>query len=188
MKVEIVPYSPRWPAEFEVLREALARAIGDLALRIDHIGSTSIPGMAAKDVIDIQITVASLDEADEVARRAESIGFVIRPYFIDHEPPGWVGDEREWGKRVLAPPESMRLCNVHVREAGRANQRYALLFRDYMRAHPQAITTWIVMKQRLAEQYPDDLSTYGLVKDAATDVLMLGAEAWAEREGWVVGP
>jgi len=44
------------------------------------------------------------------------------------------------------------------------------------------------MKQRLAEQYPDDLSTYGLVKDAATDVLMLGAEAWAEREGWVVGP
>ena len=78
----------------------------------------------------------------------------------------------------------MRRCNVHVREAGRANQRYALLFRDYLRAHPHAVTTWIVMKQCLADQYPDDLSTYGLVKDAATDVLMLAAEEWAARAGW----
>jgi hypothetical protein len=51
-------------------------------------------------------------------------------------------------------------------------------------AHPHAVTTWIVMKQRLAEQYPDDLATYGLVKDAATDVLMLAAEEWSAREGW----
>src|SRR5947209_1173842 len=114
MKVEIVPYSERWPEEFDALRETLAGVLADLALRIDHIGSTSIPGMAAKDVIDIQVTVASLDIADEIARRAATLGFELRPYFIDHEPPGWQGDEREWGKRVLAPPETIRLCNVHV--------------------------------------------------------------------------
>jgi GrpB-like predicted nucleotidyltransferase (UPF0157 family) len=185
MRVEQVPYSERWPSDFEEVRAVLAGAVGDLAARIDHIGSTSIPGMSAKDVIDVQITVRSLDDdGDQVARRAGEIGFERRPYFIDHFPPGWDGDEREWGKFVLAPPEEMRLCNVHVREAGRANQRYALLFRDYLRAHPHAVTAWIVMKQRLAELYPDDLSTYGLVKDAATDVLMLGAEEWASRTGW----
>jgi len=184
VKVEQVPYRASWPDDFEALRAKLAGALGDLALCIDHIGSTSIPGMAAKDVIDMQITVASLDDADEIAARAATIGFVRRPYFIDHLPPGWAGDEREWGKTVLAPPEIMRPCNVHVREAGRANQRYALLFRDYLRAHPHAVETWIVMKQRLADLYPDDLETYGLVKDAATDVLMLAAEVWAEREGW----
>jgi len=184
MRVEQVPYKDTWPREFEELRATIARAVGDLALRIDHIGSTSVPGMSAKDVIDIQITVTSLDDADELAQRTERLGFVRRPYFIDHIPPGWQGDEREWGKIVLAPPDGMRLCNVHVREAGRANQRYALLFRDYMRAHAHAVTTWIVMKQRLAEQYADDLETYGFVKDAATDVLMLAAEEWAAREGW----
>jgi GrpB-like predicted nucleotidyltransferase (UPF0157 family) len=182
--VELVPYSDAWPAEFEALRDDLAGALGDLAVRIDHIGSTSVPGMSAKDVIDIQITVASLDDVDDVAERAAALGFVRRPYHIDHFPPGWQGDEREWGKIVLAPPEDMRRCNVHVREAGRANQRYALLFRDYMRAHRHAVETWIVMKQVLAGLYPDDLSTYGLVKDAATDVLMLAAEDWAVREDW----
>jgi GrpB-like predicted nucleotidyltransferase (UPF0157 family) len=188
MRVEIVPYSDDWPKDFERLRAALADVLGALALRIDHIGSTSIPGMAAKDVIDMQVTVASLDAAHEIAARAGTLGFVLRPYFNDHEPPGWRGDEIEWRKRVLAPPETTRLCNVHVREAGRSNQRYALLFRDYMRANPHAVTTWISMKQRLAEQYPEDLNTYGLLKDAATDVLMLAAEDWAVREGWEPGP
>src|SRR5581483_9044278 len=107
MRVEQVPYKDTWPREFEELRATIARAVGDLALRIDHIGSTSVPGMSAKDVIDIQITVTSLDDADELAQRTERLGFVRRPYFIDHIPPGWQGDEREWGKIVLAPPDGM---------------------------------------------------------------------------------
>jgi GrpB-like predicted nucleotidyltransferase (UPF0157 family) len=183
-RVEIEPHSDAWAGEFEEVRKKLTEALGPFAVRIDHIGSTSIPSMAAKDVIDVQVTVASLDAAQEIVRRFEEAGFVQRPYFRDHETPGWIGDEAEWKKLVFVPPENARLSNVHVREAGRANQRYALLFRDYMRAHPHAVTSWIVMKQRLAELYPEDLNTYGLVKDAATDVLMLAAEAWAEREQW----
>jgi GrpB-like predicted nucleotidyltransferase (UPF0157 family) len=183
--VHISEYSPGWASEYETLRAMIADALGDLAVRIDHIGSTSIPGMDAKDIIDIQITVLSLDDAvDGVTNALVSLGFEGRPYLQDHEPPGWTGDEREWSKRVFAPPADMRRCNIHLREAGRANQRYALLFRDYMRSHAEAVTTWIALKRQLASLHPDDLSTYGLVKDAATDVLMLAAEEWADAHGW----
>jgi GrpB-like predicted nucleotidyltransferase (UPF0157 family) len=184
MTVRITPYAAEWAGDFAKLRDVLAAVLGDLALRIDHVGSTSIPGMAAKDVIDVQVTVASVDGADEIARRLGAVGFSQRPYLRDHEPPGWTGDEDEWRKLVFAPPDGLRACNVHVREAGRTNQRYALLFRDYLRSDPDAVETWMAMKVRLAEQYPDDLLTYGFVKDAATDVLMLAAERWATETGW----
>jgi GrpB-like predicted nucleotidyltransferase (UPF0157 family) len=184
MTVRITPYATDWPDDFQKLAGMLAVALGDLALRIDHIGSTSIPDMDAKDVIDIQVTVTSLDIRDEIGERFAAVGFTPAPYGHDHEPPGWSGDAAEWRKVVFGPPEGMRLCNVHVREAGRANQRYALLFRDYLRSDSAAVRTWIDLKRSLAEQFPDDLSTYGIVKDAATDVLMLAAEQWAERTGW----
>jgi GrpB-like predicted nucleotidyltransferase (UPF0157 family) len=185
VKVELVPYSPRWPDDFAELERMLRDALGELALRIDHIGSTSIPGMQAKDVIDVQVTVASLGARDEITKRFDGIGFVARPYFGDHVPPGGSEDEAEWSKLVFAPPDRMRVCNVHVRERGRANQRYALLFRDFLRADRDAVAAWIGMKQRLAEQYPDDSMTYGYVKDAATDVLLLAAERWASDTGWI---
>ena len=73
---------------------------------------------------------------------------------------------------------------MHVRVLGRSNQRYALLFRDFLRANEHALTTRIGMKRRLAEQYPDDSMTYGYVKDPATDVLLLAAEMWVRDTGW----
>lgn len=184
MKVRLEPYDPQWPHDFEALRTMLSSALGDLAVRIDHIGSTSVPGLGAKDCIDIQVTVDSLDAADEITRVFRSIGFAKQPWGTDHEPAGWTGDGAEWSKLVFSPPGEERVCNVHVRERGRTNQRYALLFRDYLRANDHAARTWFEMKRRLAEQYPDDSSTYGYVKDAATDVLMLNAERWAADTNW----
>lgn len=183
-RVELKPYDPQWPVEFVRLQRKLEAALGDLAVRIDHIGSTSVPGLGAKDCIDIQVSVGSLEHREEINQAFERSGFTMQPYGSDHEPPGFTGDEAEWSKMVFSPPDDERLCNVHVREVGRANRRYALLFRDYLRATPHARDTWFEMKGRLAEQYPNDSMTYGYVKDAATDVLMLIAEQWAADSGW----
>ena len=87
--VEIVPYQPGWPEEFKILGARLRQSLGRLALRIDHIGSTSIPGMAAKDVIDIQVTVAVLNEPLRLAMN--SIGYVQREALTDHRPPNASG-------------------------------------------------------------------------------------------------
>ena len=76
--IEIIPYTDRWPEEFESIRSELGRALGDLALRIDHIGSTSVPGLAAKDIIDVQVAVAALEPIDPLAAAATSAGYLWR--------------------------------------------------------------------------------------------------------------
>ena len=92
--IEIIPYQDNWPREFQEIALALRRALGALALRIDHIGSTSVPGLAAKDVIDIQITVTQL--SGEVITAMTAPGY-IRPEGIwrDHRPPGIEGPDIE---------------------------------------------------------------------------------------------
>lgn len=184
MTVRLQPYDEQWPHDFEGLRKTLADALGDLAIRIDHIGSTSVPGLGAKDCIDIQVTVASLDERNEITRAFNAIGFAKQPWGRDHAPARWKGDDAEWSKLFFSPPGDERVCNVHVREVGRANQRYALLFRDFLRANADAATVWFEMKRRLATRFAEDRDAYVDVKDAATDVLLLAAERWADETGW----
>src|SRR5512143_2237404 len=133
--LEIVPYQEDWPSEFQVIAASLRRALGELALRIDHIGSTSVPGLPAKDVIDIQITVAALNQ--QVVSAMATIGYTLpeSPY-RDHRPPNSTGPESDWEKLSFKPPPGQRRTHTHVRVQGRANQRYPLLFRDYLRCHP----------------------------------------------------
>src|SRR5512138_3551637 len=100
--VEIVPYDERWPGEFAAIGAALRGALGDLALRIDHIGSTSVPGLAAKDRIDVQIAVAGFEQYDSMRARIEPLGYEARPRRTgDHLPPGWQGPQSEWEKRFF---------------------------------------------------------------------------------------
>src|SRR5512144_1314814 len=95
--VEIVEYKESWPEEFQAIARVLRDALGPLALRIDHIGSTSVPGLAAKDIIDIQVTVQALDEP--VGRALESAGYRRRePIIADHVPPGQPETQSEWAK------------------------------------------------------------------------------------------
>ena len=120
--VTIVDYRETWPAEFRDLAAALRSAFGPAALRIDHIGSTAVPGLAAKDVIDVQVTVAALADAPAQVAGFEGVP-VPRPTIA---PPGFAGDRRRARQALLprAAPDR-RLGHVHVREAGRLNQRYA---------------------------------------------------------------
>jgi GrpB-like predicted nucleotidyltransferase (UPF0157 family) len=188
--IEILPYQPQWPEEFRALALPLRRALGELALRIDHIGSTSVPGLPAKDVIDIQITVPALDhgpaEAGIVAAMA-SVGYTPpEGRWRDHRPPEFVGPESEWDKLYFRPPPGLRRTNTHVRAQGRANQRYALLFRDYLRTHPATAQAYAELKQRLAQHLADP-EMYPEVKDPAVDLIYFAAEAWAETTRWQPG-
>lgn len=137
----IVPYDPAWPEEFRRAAAELRRALGPHALRIDHIGSTAVPGLPAKDVIDIQVVLAALDPAIvDALRRA---GFQLRPFDRDHRPPGADGPAEDWAKRLMVEPPGGRRLNVHVRVEGKPNQRYACSFattcgRTPMRPRPTA--------------------------------------------------
>jgi GrpB-like predicted nucleotidyltransferase (UPF0157 family) len=184
--VEIVPYQAGWPLEFRRIAAGLRAGLGDLALRIDHIGSTSVPGLAAKDVIDIQISVAALDRSVLAAMQAAGYsqpGGVWR----DHRPAGAHGAESDWEKWLFNPPPGQRRTNTHVRVQGRANQRYALLFRDYLRAHPASAEAYAELKRRLA-QHLSDPRLYPEVKDPAVDLIYLAAADWAAALGWQPGP
>jgi GrpB-like predicted nucleotidyltransferase (UPF0157 family) len=180
LQVAVIDYRPSWTAEFNTLAAALHEALGDSADGIDHVGSTSVPGLPAKDCIDVQVRVTSLDEA-RIAARFEAIGFRRRP-----EP--WNRSElssgKEYRKLVFAPPVGARSCNIHVREGGGGNARYALLFRDFLRADDGARKAWGAFKQRLAISAPD-LMDYGQIKAPATDILMAAAERWATDIGWI---
>jgi GrpB-like predicted nucleotidyltransferase (UPF0157 family) len=178
--VTVVQYRPEWQSEFLRLAERLRAILGRHALMIDHIGSTSVPDLPAKDCIDVQIRVRSV-ENPELEPLFSSAGFRWRP-----EP--WnrieVSDGHECNKLVFAPPVGERSCNVHVREDG-PNARYPLLFRDYLRADPRARQGWGHFKKRLSERAPD-IYDYGQIKLPATEVLMSGAERWATQTGWFV--
>ena len=180
-RVTIVEPKASWPADFESISDSVRHELGQLALRIDHIGSTSVPGLPAKDVIDVQVTVASLDR-DRLVPALARAGFVDRAIGNDHRPPGATGPDDDW-RKLLFQPRTGRPANVHVRVAGRPNQRYPLLFRDYLRAHPDAAAAYAALKRALAA-LGIDRGVYADVKDPACDLILIAAEAWAARTGW----
>ena len=188
--IAIIPYQDRWPREFQEIGRALRSALGDLALRIDHIGSTSVPGLGAKDIIDVQVTVASLDPVEPLVEAfAAAGGYQMRAdIHEDHRPPGDTGPDSEWQKRYFREPAGRRRTHIHVRVAGRANQRYALLFRDFLRASPLAAGGYEGAKRALARLHPHDSDAYLDVKDPICDLIMAGAELWAAATGWQPGP
>lgn len=183
--VEIVPYRAAWPAEFRQIAGILRQGLGDLALRIDHIGSTAVSGLAAKDVIDIQVTVAALDASLIAAMTA--LGYnLAEGGWRDHRPPDFSGPDVEWEKLYFRPPVDQRRTHVHVRVQGRANQLYPLLFRDYLRSHPATADAYAELKRRLAQNLADSL-TYPEVKDPAVDLIYFAAQDWAAATGWRPG-
>jgi GrpB-like predicted nucleotidyltransferase (UPF0157 family) len=189
--ITIVAYNPSWPAEFAGLAFDLRSTLSELALRIDHIGSTSVPGLDAKDIIDIQISLRSFEDFEPVQSALESLGYTLRPeYSADHIPQGFQGPASEWVKRYFAPPPNQRSTHLHVRLDGRANQRYALLFRDYLRLHPLAADGYAALKRTLARYHgsSDDHTPYVEIKDPVCDIIMSAAYEWAGRRNWNPGP
>lgn len=180
----VVGYDPRWPGDFADLAGRIQDALGPAAVRVSHVGSTSVPGLAAKDCIDVQVEVRVLDE-DLITGCLGGIGFRLRP-----EP--WNRAEPTPGgpcpKLVFAPPPGERASNVHVVEAAGQAARRKLLFRDFLRGSPVARDAWGDFKQRLAAM-ASDIYQYGQAKAGPTEILLIAAESWAAQTQWVpAGP
>lgn len=172
----IEKYDPQWPRIFRDMAGKLRQAIGPTAIRIDHIGSTSIPGLDAKPIIDIQISVAAFDPMEPYRAPLEGLGFEYR----DKNP--------ELTKRYFKEPQGVaERTHIHVRRAGSFSEQFPLLFRDYMRFHATAASEYARLKLQLAEQYRDDRHAYTEAKDAFIWDLMRRADRWAQDTGWQPG-
>ena len=151
----IIPADAKWPMEFQEIRKAIA-AVLPPTIEIHHIGSTAGPGLPAKDIIDIQVSVYSLE--DFHISSLEKVGFTHFAGASDHCPPGQQVAEIELAK--LFYRSTSRPAHIHVREKGRFNQRYALLCRDFLRSHPETAAAYALIKQRLAMKFASDIDAY----------------------------
>lgn len=174
--IMVVPYDPEWSARFQDLAAQLGQALGDVALRIDHIGSTSIPGLAAKPVIDIQVSVASFDPLDAIRIPLERLGYV------------WRADNPDQTKRYFREPPGHPSAHIHVRKRGSWGEQFALLFRDYVRAHPNVAARYAELKLELAEEHYRDRAGYVHGKGPFIWATMAEATNWSQLTGWEPGP
>jgi dephospho-CoA kinase len=188
-KVQISVYDPLWPHRADALIAELREALGPDALRIEHIGSTAIPLMDAKDLLDVQVSVADLDIAVErFDRPLNVLGFERLPYNRDHVPVGRPDDPRRWVKRAWSRRNHPSGgANLHVRLVGSPNERLALLFRDWMRAHPDAVPPYGAFKRTLAAKALD-IDAYSDLKDPVVDLIVAIAEPWSKHTGWDATP
>lgn len=160
--VVVCDYDPEWPRIFEKLRERIGTALGPLVLRIEHIGSTSVPNACAKPIIDLDVVVRP-EEVDAAIAAVEALGY-------RHE--GDLGIEgREAFRWTAEFPEH----HLYVCPEGSAAFRRHVLLRDYLRAHPEKANEYGKLKKRLAEQYHDDRSKYQDAKCGFVDSLLVEA-------------
>jgi dephospho-CoA kinase len=176
----LVPPDPRWPVQAQRLLERLRLVLGDLAVTADHVGSTAVPGLLAKDVIDLQVGVPSLQAAGapELLARLTAAGFPLGEARYDN-----AKDGGQWPKIFLGSADPGRVAHVHVREVGSPGWRWALLFRDWLRAVPEVREEYAAEKRRLAATGVG-ASEYATAKEPWFDAVDGRAQEWAARTGW----
>jgi GrpB-like predicted nucleotidyltransferase (UPF0157 family) len=169
--VEIVDADPAWAGEFEDLRSHLASVLGRTAIRIDHVGSTAVPGLASKPVIDVQVSVRDITDEESYRRQIESLDLPLRIRELEH--------------RFFRPPnDQLRSVHVHVCQSGSKWERDHLLFVAYLRAHPEQVRTYEKRKRELAHTFATDRVRYTEAKSDFIDATLKAAEEWATRTGW----
>lgn len=190
----LVPPDPTWPDQAQRIVNRLKTACGHRALRVDHIGSTAVPDFPAKDVIDIQITVESLAEADELAEPLLAAGYP-RPKHITQDFPkpdarstvaryDHSDHEALWHKKVHASADPGRPTNVHIRVDGWPNQQFALVFRDWLKANPAVRAEYLTVKRRADSTGGGDILRYVAAKEPWFLDAYRRAWEWADSTGW----
>ena len=189
----LVPSDPAWPDQARRIAARLNTACGHRAVRIDHIGSTAVAGMDAKDVIDMQVTVSSLDAADDMVEALFAAGYVRRPITADVSKPDarstvaefdHTNDESLWHKRFHCSADPGRPTNVHIRVDGWPGQQFALLFVDWMRANPAVQADYLALKRRVAAEAHADTGAYADAKEPWFLDAYRRAWEWADTTGW----
>lgn len=178
---DLVAADPDWAAEAQRILARLRTACGHRASRIDHIGSTAIPGLDAKDVIDVQVTVASLDVVDELAEPLLAAGYVRTPITQDT---AHTDDPELWQKRLFCSADPGRPTNVHVRVDGWPGQQFALLFVDWVKANASVRDEYLSFKRRVAVQGHATTQDYAEAKEPWFLDAYRRARVWADTTGW----
>jgi GrpB-like predicted nucleotidyltransferase (UPF0157 family) len=166
--IRIVEPDPAWPAAARAELDRLAAALGPIAVRLEHVGSTAVPGLAAKPIVDLQLSVASLSPQAAYGDPLARLGYRFVP---DPEMP----DYHFFGK----PAERPRTHHLHVCEAGSEHERRHLAVRDFLRAHPGEAASYAAFKRALAERHTQDRLAYIEGKDPYMVELEARAVRWA---------
>lgn len=156
---KIVPYDPQWPDDFLDERACIAKALGDFVIRIDHNGSTSVPGLAAKPIIDIQVSVHQLQPIEKYAKPLRKLGYahVLHP-------------DDSFAAFFHKPAEWPHTHHLHIVESGSDEERKILAFRDYLREHPGAAKEYDELKRDLAAKHRgEDFSSRQAYAEAKTE-------------------
>lgn len=171
MKVEVVSYNPSWPRKFEEESKQIAIALGENIVTIHHMGSTSIPNIYAKPVIDILVEVKDIAKLDEQSLAMETLGYEV------------MGEFGIPGRRYFRKEnQGIRTHNVHTFEVNSPEIIRHLAFRDYMITHPEAAQKYGELKRQLAKHYPDDINGYMDGKDSFVKEMEKKALAWRESQ------
>jgi len=167
-KVEVVPHNSQWRDAFEAEAKRVAAALGENVVAIHHIGSTAIPNIYAKPVIDLLIEVRDISEVDRQSSAMESLGYEVMGEYGIH------------GRRYFRKDnqEGIRTHNIHAFEAGSEEVERHLAFRDYMIAHPGDAQRYSELKRRLAEEHPQSIDEYMDGKDGFIKEMDRRAAGW----------
>lgn len=169
-KVVIEDYNPNWPVYYEEERAPLAEAFASYALDIQHVGSTSVPGLGAKPVIDIAVATGQYPLPGEVIARVVALGF---EHLGEYGIPRRHYFRRHFNGRYGA--------HVHANELTSEDYKRHLLFRDYIRAHPERALAYEQLKRHLAETVGHDREVYTVMKTDFVLATLRLAEEWRER-------
>jgi dephospho-CoA kinase len=171
-----------WPEQARRVIARIAEGAGGRAYRIDHIGSTAIPGLDAKDVLDVQVVVADLVTAEQLADDLIGAGLIRRHgHWWDT-----ARDGTTWDKAMATNADPARAVDCHIRPVDSPTWREIVLLRDWLRAHPAGVLQYAELKHRLAAQQPDSIDAEATAKTPFLFSALDRAEQWALRTGWLV--
>ncbi len=169
-KVEIKPYNPRWAEEFELLKDVLEAILKKYNVKVEHVGSTSVKGLSAKPILDIDIVSYCKDEIPDIIAELEKVGYTHRGDL------GIVGREA-FSRNSSATPiyddnKYEFSHNLYVCQDGITALRNHILFRDYLRSNEESLKAYASLKKQLASKYPNDIDSYCESKtDFITEIL-----------------
>ncbi|MGH3872724.1 MAG: dephospho-CoA kinase [Pseudonocardiaceae bacterium] len=171
-----------WPQQAQRMIARIAAVAGRRAHRIDHIGSTAVSGLDAKDVLDVQVVVADLGVAKRLADDLSTVGLVrLTGCWRDNARDGTI-----WDKALATNADPARAVNCHIRPADSPAWRETLLLRDWLRAQPAGVREYAELKHRLAAQQWDSVDAYATAKTPFVSSALDRAQQWAARTGWSV--
>ena len=175
--IEIVDYDPAWAEAFAGISRAVAAALGPLALRIEHVGSTAVPGLGAKPIIDLDVVIESTAVLPPVVEALETLGYT-------HEGDGGIAGREAFGREAATVPadgsgRAWPAHHLYVCPGDSEELRRHLRFRDYLRGHPEAAARYDALKRDLARRHANDIDAYVEGKSAFVEGILAvdGGEA-----------